>query len=280
MEFLEATDLASARIGLEADRGAFIEAGDMPAERAGRGEAEDVVEALRLAPVHDFRAGVMAVGTNEDLDRGPMAADRPHQATEKGADLDALRPLRRAQDGGDEAPLAIEDDDRLEAVFVVMGVEQPQLLAAVHRIEGVVDIQRDPPRHLAKRCAVEIDQGTAEAQQRPRIRQVLQPRDGRLRTEVPTRRQSFERQLEQRIGAQGIRVVTVFVASRDHQQPEADDIGQCVHGAVGITRILDAGGQTVGHRKSALDLAQDQQTAVGRQPATVEAGDNLLALNR
>jgi hypothetical protein len=53
-----------------------------------------------------------------------------------------------------------------------------------------------------------------------------------------------------------------------------------VHGAVGITRILDAGGQTVGHRKSAMDLAQDQQTAVGRQPATVEAGDNLLALNR
>src|SRR5512144_2932852 len=85
MEFLEATDLASARIGLEAGRGAFIEAGGMPAERAGRGEAEDVVETLRLAPIHDFRAGVMAVGTNEDLDRGPMAADRPYQATRRTA---------------------------------------------------------------------------------------------------------------------------------------------------------------------------------------------------
>ena len=53
-----------------------------------------------------------------------------------------------------------------------------------------------------------------------------------------------------------------------------------VHGAVGITRIVDAGGQTVGHFEPALDLAQDQQTAVGRQPATVEAGDNLFALNR
>ena len=182
--------------------------------------------------------------------------------------------------GGDEAAIAIEDDDRLEAVVVVVGVEQPQLLAAVHRIEGVVDIQRDPPRHLAERGAVEIDQGTAEAQQRPRIRRVLQSRDGRLRTQVPVRRQAFERQLEQRIDAQAGRVVAVFVASRDHQQPEADDIGQCVHGAVGITRILDARGQTVGDREPALDLTQNQQTAVGRQPATVEAGDNLLALNR
>jgi hypothetical protein len=48
-----------------------------------------------------------------------IAAD---QAPEKGADLDAPRPLRRAQDGGDEAALAIEDDDRLEAVVVIMGV--------------------------------------------------------------------------------------------------------------------------------------------------------------
>ena len=37
-----------------------------------------------------------------------------------------------------KAALAVEHDDRLKAVFVVMRVEQPQLLAAVHRVEGVV----------------------------------------------------------------------------------------------------------------------------------------------
>ena len=62
-----------------------------------------------------------------------------------------------------------------------MGVEQAQLLAAVHRIEGVVDIEDDAPRHLAERATLGVDQGPAQAQQRPRIRQVLQPRDGRLR---------------------------------------------------------------------------------------------------
>ena len=249
-------------------------------QRAGRGEAEDVVDAVRLAPVEDLRAGVMAVGAHQDRHLRPVGADRPHQAAEKGADLDALRPLRRAQDGGDEAAVAIEDDDRLEAVVVVMGVEQAQLLAAVHRIEGVVDVEGDAPRHLAERAAVEVDQGPAQAQQRPRIRQVLQPRDGRLRTQVPTRRQPFERHLEHRIDAQAGGVVAVFVAGRDHQQPEADDVGQRMHGAAGIARIVDAGGQTVGDLEPPLDLAQNQQTAVGGQAAAVEPGDHFFPGNR
>ena len=222
----------------------------------------------------------MAVGTNEDRDLGPMAADRPHQATQKRPDLDALRPLRRAQDGGDKAALAIEDDDRLEAVFVVVGVEQAQLLAAMHRIEGVVDVEDDAPRDLAERAAVDVDQSPAQAQQRPHIRQVLQPRDGRLRTQVPVRRHAFERQLEQRIDAQAGRVVAVLVAGGDHQHPEADDVGDRMHGAAGITRIVDAGGQTVGDFEPAFDLVQNQQTAVGRQPAAIEPGDDLFASNR
>ena len=252
----------------------------MALQRAGRGQAEDVVDAVRLAPVEDLRTGVVAVGAQQDVHLRPVGADRADQAAQKGADLDALRPLRRAQDGGDEAALAIEDDDRLEAVVVVMGVEQAQLLAAVHRVEGVVDIEDDALRHLPERAAVDVDQSPAQAQQRPRIRQVLQPRDGRLRTQVPTRRQPFERHLEQRIEAQARRVVAVLVAGRDHQQPEADDVRQRVHGAVGITRIVDAGGQTVGDREPALDLAQNQQTAVGGQAATVEPGDDFFAGNR
>ena len=53
-----------------------------------------------------------------------------------------------------------------------------------------------------------------------------------------------------------------------------------MHGAAGITRVLDAGGQAVGHLKPLLDLAQDQEAAVGRQPTAVEAGDEFFASNR
>ena len=48
----------------------------------------------------------------------------------------------------------------------------------------------------------------------------------------------------------------------------------------GITRIVDAGGQTIGDRQPALDLAQNQQTAIRGQTAAVEAGDDLFAANR
>src|SRR4249919_2261975 len=101
MEFLEAADLASARRGLEARRDAFLQAGDMPAERAVGGEAEDVVETVRLAPIEDLRAGVMAVGAKEDLHLRPVGSDRADEAAQKRPDLDALRPFRRAQQGGD-----------------------------------------------------------------------------------------------------------------------------------------------------------------------------------
>src|SRR6266511_2991990 len=48
----------------------------------------------------------------------------------------------------------------------------------------------------------------------------------------------------------------------------------------GIAPILDAGGQTLGNPKLALDLAHDQQTSVGRQAATVEPGDHFFPGNR
>ena len=150
----------------------------------------------------------------------------------------------------------------------------------MHRIEGVVDIENDALRHLAERAAIDVDQSPAQAQQRPRIGQILQPRDGRLRTQVPVRRHAFERQLEQWIGAQAGRVVAVLVAGGDHQQPEADDVGDRMHGAAGIARIVDAGGETVGDLEPPLDLAQDQHTAVGRQTAAVEPGNELFAGNR
>src|SRR6266511_2918569 len=80
---------------------------------AGRGEAEDVVEAVRLAPVEHFRAGVVAVGADEDRDLRPVGPDRAHQAAEKSPDLSAVSPGAGAQERSDEATILVEDDDRL-----------------------------------------------------------------------------------------------------------------------------------------------------------------------
>ena len=46
-------------------------------------------------------------------------------------DLAATRAFGRAQDSGHETTLVVEHLNRLEAVFIVMRVEQPQLLLPV-----------------------------------------------------------------------------------------------------------------------------------------------------
>lgn len=49
-----------------------------------------------------------------------------------------------------EAAVAVEDDNGLKAILVIIGVEQAQLLTAMHGIGGVVHIQHDALGHLAK----------------------------------------------------------------------------------------------------------------------------------
>ena len=189
-------------------------------------------------------------------------------------------PLGRTQHGGDETARAVEHDDRLKAVFIVIRVEQTQLLAAMHRVERVVDIERDTLGNLVKRLAVEVHHGTAQAQQGARIGQVFQPRDRRLRTQFAIRRQKIERHLEHGIAAQCIGVVAVFVARRDHQQTKAHDSGERVRDLVRRTRVDQAGCHAIGDAKALLDLAQSQKPAIRRQQTAVKVDDNIFAGNR
>src|SRR5271157_2711262 len=111
----------------------------------GRGwrNAEDVIKAVRPTPVENLRAAVMAVGPQQDLSVGPVCADGAHETAQESLDFLTAGPLGGPKDGGDEATLAVEHDDRLKAILVIMRVEQPQLLAAMHRVERVVDVERD-----------------------------------------------------------------------------------------------------------------------------------------
>ncbi len=161
-------------------RSAALQSLDMAAQRRGRGHAENEIHTVGAAEIQHLGRAVVAVGTEQDLDPRPVAADLAHQAAEEATHLLPGRPARRTQQGGHRTALAVEHDDRLEAILVVVGVEQPQLLAAVHGVEGVVDIERDATRHLAEAGALECDHGLAHAQQVAWPRQVLEARDGWL----------------------------------------------------------------------------------------------------
>jgi len=56
----------------------------------------------------------------------------------------------------------------------LVSIEEPQLLAAMHRIKSVVDVENDALGHLPKGLAVKIHHGAAHAQQRARIGQVFE----------------------------------------------------------------------------------------------------------
>ena len=178
-ELGEAPDLGVAG---PARGGAGLQAGHPGAQRRIGVEAEDEVDAGRAAEVDDFGRGIVAVAADQDLDARPTAPQRPDQPAQVAGDLAPARPSGGAQDGGDDAAVAVEHEDRLEPVAVEVRVEQPQLLAAMGGIECVVEVEHDPLGYLAEAVAIEVHHRPRPAQQRANVRPVLQPGDRRLGT--------------------------------------------------------------------------------------------------
>ena len=106
----------------------------------------------------------MAVGAQQDLDPRPVGADGANEAAHKGADLHPARPLARPQQRGDKAALTVKDDNRLETVIVIIGIEQAQLLTAVYAVKRIVDVEHDALRHHSERAAILLDQRPPQVQ--------------------------------------------------------------------------------------------------------------------
>src|SRR5271165_5323242 len=203
-ELLEAAYFVVSWRSLEASLRVGLEDFDVSAQCRGWRDAEDVIEAVRPTPVENLGAAVMAVGPEQDLSVGPVGADGAHETAQEGLDFLAAGPFGRPKDGGDVAALAVEHDDRLKAILVIVRVEQPQLLAAMHRVERVVDVERDSFGNFSEGLAIEIEHCPAHAQQGANVRQILEPRDRRLRAQFPIGRRQIERHLEHRIASQTI----------------------------------------------------------------------------
>src|ERR1700730_13144967 len=181
--------------GLEAAQLVFARERALHGDRVGRlarqsmksivaGEAKNVVNALGFfAPLHRLVAAVMAVATHQDVDLGPMPADAFDDMLEDSADLFAGWRLALAQDPRHRFPACrIIDVDRQKAALFVLGVEQRELLMAVHRVAGIVDVERDRGRRATVAFAEPIHQRrhqSGDLDLRPRI---LQPRHRGLRT--------------------------------------------------------------------------------------------------
>jgi hypothetical protein len=90
----------------------------------------------------------VAVAAQGDPDRRPLSPEAADPALEQGQDLPATRTFGRAQHRRDQPATGVEDHARLEALFIVVGVEQLELLGAMGGIEGVIGIEHDAVRNL------------------------------------------------------------------------------------------------------------------------------------
>ena len=110
--------------------------------------AEDVIDAVLLAESHRLGAGVMAVAPEGDARGGPAPADVPNQTTQVRSHLGALRRPAGPQKHRDwTAALGVVDVDRQKAVFVVVRVEERQLLTAMRHVDRIVNVKRHRARH-------------------------------------------------------------------------------------------------------------------------------------
>ena len=104
---------------------------------------------------------------------------------------------------------------RREAPRVVVGVEQRQLLVAVHRVAGIVDVERDRRRRDREGAAEDVDQRRRQAPHLAGRQRVLQPAHGGLRTQIACAlRRPADGQLEQRVAARVVAVVGVLPRDR------------------------------------------------------------------
>ena len=172
------------------------------------------------------------------------------------------------------------DMDRQEAAGVVVGVEQRQLLPAVHRVAGVVDVQRDRGRVLREAPAEQIHHHRRHARRSHPRGHVLEPAHGRLRAQRrPAPGQPAGRQLEQRVLAQRIAVIGILMAAGNGQHAEQQHLLNRVADPAGIAPVLHAGRQHARQAQAPVRLPQEQQAAIRRNRAAIEVRGHFLAAN-
>jgi hypothetical protein len=252
-----------------------------PQDGVGR-QAEDVVDALGLAERHHLRTAVVAVAAQGYAGPRPVAADLPQQTPQMPPDFLAGGRLAGPQQHRNRAGgRGVVDVDGQEAALVVVGVEQRQLLAPVHHVHGVVDVERHGRRRLGVAGAVQVDHGPHQPDHLAQGGRVLPARDGRLRAQVPPAvGEAAAGQLEAGIPAQVVEVVGVLVAAGDRQDARPQDVRHRVDDPRRVARVRDQRRETVAEAELALRGGEQHHPAVRGQASAVEGGNQPLTVDR
>jgi DDE family transposase len=120
-------------------------------------EAQQEMHAVRFAPRHQIVAGEARIGAHQDANPGPAAANLGNDARHR-LDRAVRRIQARAPQLGVQQMASAEHVKRQIAVAVVIAMEEPALLLAMHRIVGGVEIENDLARRPLMRLQEQINQ--------------------------------------------------------------------------------------------------------------------------
>ncbi len=79
--------------------------------------------------------------------------------------------------------------------------------------------------------------------------------------------------------AQVTRVVAVLISSRNHHDPEPDDIFQAMAGLARVTQVREARRQKTRQVVPAFDFPQERQTGIGAHLRAIEIEHDGLAIH-
>jgi len=120
------------------------------------GEAEDIVDVVGLAPVHQVRAGEAGIAAHQDLDRRPGLPDASDDAFDGRLRALGAVDIAVTQLGQQEMRAAIDIQRQEAAVFVVAVEKAANLMAVSFHVRGV-EVQGDPLGRGAVALGEQVD---------------------------------------------------------------------------------------------------------------------------
>lgn len=172
--------------------------------------------------------------------------------------------LGRAQ-VADQQLVAAKHIQRQETVVVVIAVEKPALLVAVHRVVGGVEVEDQ----LLGRCSMGRDKPLQKnLVYRPRPiprRRVLEPAQRRRTGQGPV---PPSRRLKRNVMAQGPMVVDILETQRQTVNPLAQQGGKVMDHLAPLAPVAKPPRHRLGQAKDTIRLAQQQNPAATGNLAT------------
>ena len=245
------------------------------------GLTQCIIDVVVLTPVVNLGSTEMTIPTKEDIHLWPSGPDVGNQTLQDGYDLFSVGPLSRSKDGRDQfAALPFVDVKGEKTVFVVVAIEQGQLLVAMSGIVGVIGIENDHIRRMVVGVNERVDEGSGHAIEIRSGDRVFQSGYCRLAGQlIAGDGGALTGCFDERITPELIAVIGIFISTGDLKNPLSQQglIGM-IHIAL-MTAICQNIRQTLDQADASLYLTQEQNACIARQASTIKISGHFFTGN-